>query len=538
MNMKNIILLSFLFNPILLLGQFFLNGDAIVTNDSCYQLTYETDFSSGSIWNETKINLNQSFDVIMQVYLGCKDGNGADGIVFGFQPVSTSIGMAGGGIGFENIVPSLGIEIDTWQNNGFSDPSYDHLAIIQNGNLNHGSSGTLAGPIQANATNPNIENCNFHDLRVTWDANNNTLDVYFDCELRLSYTGNIVDDIFNGDPEVFWGFTSATGGANNIHSICFTYTTFLDNLQDVVMCPGGSLRLEARGGVRYEWSPTEGLSNPTIARPIVAPTETTHYTVTIYDECDQAFMDELTVFVEGDSVFFDLGLDTALCQGESLVLDVTNTSSEYEWSTGATSPDIEVFNPGTYAVTVTKTDTFCIADDEITVRYLPLPQANLGQDTSLCLGQEITVSPHFLPADYLWQDGATDLEYTIRETGVYEVAVTNECGTVTDAIFVEVEDCTQVYFPSAFSPNFDGKNDYFLIQDDGDVEKIVLLRIFDRWGELVFEAEDFKPNLKEFAWDGMQKGQLMNSGVFVYYAEVLFRDGSEEIVIGELVLLN
>ena len=305
--MQTITLSLFFLCPCFLCGQFFLNGDAIATNDSCYQLTPAVNNSSGSVWNETKINLNESFNVVMQVSLGCQDGNGADGIVFGFQPVSTSIGSVGEGIGFQNITPSLGIEMDTWQNFNLNDPTFDHIAIIKNGNLNHGTSNTLAGPIQASASNPNIEDCNFHDLRVNWDANSHTLEVYFDCQQRLSYTGDIVNDIFNGNAEVFWGFTSATGGANNVHAICFTYTTFLDNLKDVVMCPGGSLRLEAKGGLRYEWSPTQGLSNPNIADPIVSPTQTTDYLVTIYDECEQPFFDELTVFVAGDSVFFDLG---------------------------------------------------------------------------------------------------------------------------------------------------------------------------------------------------------------------------------------
>jgi hypothetical protein len=86
-------------------------------------LTPETNFVAGSIWNGTKISLLQSFDVVARVYLGCKDVNGADGMVFGFQPISTSIGTAGGGMGFANIVPSIGIEIDTYQNTDFGDPS-------------------------------------------------------------------------------------------------------------------------------------------------------------------------------------------------------------------------------------------------------------------------------------------------------------------------------------------------------------------------------------------------------------------------------
>ena len=276
------------------IGQFFFNGMAVATNDSCVQLTSATNGVSGSVWNETKINLNESFDVALQIFLGCKDADGADGIVFGFQPLSTSIGGAGGGIGFQGITPSIGIEFDTWQNDQFADPFEDHIAIIQNGNLSHlpGNNNNLAGPVSASASTGNIEDCAYHELLVRWNANTLTLTVFFDCEERLSYTGNIVEEIFNGDPEVFWGFTSATGGANNRHEVCFSYTTFLDQLEDVVVCPGGQVELPARGGVRYKWTPEEGLSNPNIPNPIAAPTSSTLYTVEITDECNIPFYDD------------------------------------------------------------------------------------------------------------------------------------------------------------------------------------------------------------------------------------------------------
>ena len=131
-------------------AQFFLNGSAVATNDSCFQLTPAENWQVGSIWNGELIDLNQSFEVIADVFLGCEDTEGADGMVFGLQPVSTSIGQAGGGIGFENVMPSLGVEFDTYLNADFGDPEFDHLAIIRDGILNHNVlQGSLAGPVQA-----------------------------------------------------------------------------------------------------------------------------------------------------------------------------------------------------------------------------------------------------------------------------------------------------------------------------------------------------------------------------------------------------
>ena len=211
-------------------AQFILNGAATAIGDSCFQLTTANDFEVGSIWNEEKVNLNESFEVLVDLFLGCEDPQGADGIVFGLQPVSTAIGSAGEALGFGGVQPSLGVEFDTHQNFNLADPIFDHIAIVRDGQLDHNvPQGALAGPVQITNFTGNIEDCQYHPLRIQWEVESLTLSVYLDCELRLTYTGDIVNDIFGGDPLVFWGFTSATGGLSNVHEICFSYTTFLDH---------------------------------------------------------------------------------------------------------------------------------------------------------------------------------------------------------------------------------------------------------------------------------------------------------------------
>ena len=517
-------------------GQFFLNGDAFQMSDSsCYQLTYEQNWSAGSIWNPDEINLNESFEVVLEVFLGCKDADGADGLVFGFQPVSTSIGTGGGDIGFGGVVPSLGIEIDTWQNIDKGDPVADHIAVLKNGNLTHGSSNNLAGPVQASATTSNIEDCNNHDFRVSWDAEALLLKIYFDCELRLSYTGDIVNNIFGGDPHVFWGFTSATGGSNNYHRVCLKYTTFLDKLQDVIMCPGGQVPFFVSEGVSYSWTPEEGLDNPFSPNPIASPSQTTLYAVEIRDACDNIIHDDVLVEVAGDSVFFDLGPDTLLCEGEVLNLNVTTPTATYEWSDGSHQPTFSVLEAGTYMVTVTRTDTFCISTDRVMVEYTTLPELDLGQDTILCLEQVLTLDVYDpLAQSYLWEDGNTGDAFQIDQTGTYSVKVTNYCGTVEDAINVSFENCREVYAPNVFSPNLDGINDFFMLMDGGDIKKIEHFAIFDRWGDLVFEQKNILSNDVSAAWDG----EGWPEGVYTWFAEIEFRDGKSERLKGDVMLLR
>lgn len=519
-------------------AQFILNGEAVQTDDACYRLTSPVNWSVGSIWNPDKISLDESFEVVMDIFLGCKDGDGADGIVFGFQPVSTSIGVAGGGIGFQGIVPSLGIEIDTWQNLNIADPAYDHIAIIRNGDLNHASTNTLAGPLQASPGNPNIEDCNFHSLRVSWDAVAKRLSVYFDCALRIELRADIVNLIFGGDPEVFWGFTSATGGFNNLHQVCFSYTSFLDQMPDVVMCPGGQVQLQATGGTSYSWTPATGLSNPNVANPIASPAQTTTYAVEMRDACGIPIYDEVTVEVAGDSVFFDLGPDTTICEGQTLVLDATSSSSTYDWNTGQAGALLSVSQPGQYAVTVTKTDTFCVAEDFVQVGLTPLPRASLGQDTILCEGQSLLLRSTFEEGKPLWQDGSMADTFRVRRSGLYELAVSNECGTASDAIRVDIESCREVYIPNAFSPNDDGRNDRFYLYDGGDVQLVKTFSIYDRWGNQLFLRNNISPNDPREGWDGTFRGKPMPPGAYVFFTELLFRDGHEEVRSGDVTLLR
>ena len=540
---KHTLLLLFplLFHASETLAQFHLNGSAVQINDTCWTLTPDELWQSGSIWNVDKVNLNNSFQVIMELKFGCRDGDGADGILFGLQPVSTSIGQQGEGIGFQGVSPSIGIEFDTWQNTNLNDPTYDHISISKNGNLNHNSTSNLAGPVQANATNPNIEDCNWHKLRVNWDAQIQTLEIWFDCDLRLSYTGDIVNEVFGGDPNVFWGFTSATGGARNLHQVCYSYTTFLDGFKDVVICPGGQFQLKLSGGVKYKWTPATGLSNPNIANPIAAPQETTTYAVEVTDACNNPFFDSLTVFVDGDTVFFELGTDTLICEGQQLQLDATSYGTDtvtYLWSTGQTTPTVNALQTGLYTVTVT-IDEYCVADDRVAVTVIPLPGVSLPGDTTLCLEQTLSLDASTaIEQAYQWQDGTQGPFFTVTLPGRYTVSAFNFCGEVQAEISVFYEDCRQIYFPNAFTPNDDGINDVFLPFDGGDVAAVRVFKVFDRWGGLVFEAENFQPNDFDRGWDGRIFGRRANEGVYAWFAEVEFRDGVVEMLKGDVLLIR
>lgn len=441
--------------------QFFLNGSA-TGMDSCFQLTTTENWQVGSIWYGEKVNLNESFEVAVDLFLGCKDDEGADGIVFGLQPISTSIGVGGGDLGIGGVEPSLGVEFDTYQNGDFGDPIYDHIAIVRDGIVNHNTpQGSLAGPIQADINNPNIEDCQYHSASINWDANAQTLSVYLECELRLSYVGDIVNEIFDGDPLVFWGFTSATGGLNNIHEVCFSYTSILEGLVDQTICPGEAIPLEANGGVSYLWTPSEGLSNPSIANPIAAPEQTTLYTVQITNDCGNVFYEDVLITVDNDQ--FDV--------------EIVNVLNE----------PIEI-PPGTEIMLSAQID--------------PFSSGNYTYEWTSTLGSVIS------PSD----SGNVSVISSLDQLGTETITVwvTSENGCIVETTFnleiiLDLDDV-----PNVFTPDGDTMNDSFGLVTTTEFDHYHC-KIFNRWGQLIFETND-----QDLWWDGTFKGQPAPSEVYVY----------------------
>jgi len=200
---------------------YILNGNAYQENCHCYTLTNDLHFVSGSMWNQYKIDLTQSFDFSFNVNLGCRDADGADGIAFVLQPISTSIGNTGQGLGFGGISPSVGIVIDTWQNTDFLDPYYDHMGIYKNGDVNNNNTyDQLATPVAALPANANIEDCQWHVFHIIWNASTKNLSAQIDGAQKIETTIDIVNKIFAGDPMVYWGFTGSTGGSTNRQRVC------------------------------------------------------------------------------------------------------------------------------------------------------------------------------------------------------------------------------------------------------------------------------------------------------------------------------
>lgn len=200
---------------------FTLGGSARILNEECIRLTPDAQFMSGSAWYEKPIDLNMPFEITVCLVLGKNDDLGADGIGFVFHPTKRT-GYRGEGMGFAGLVPSLGIEFDTYQNYHLADPPEDHVAIMVNGQPHHYASVDGPNPV------PNLEDGNKHLLWINWDPIYKKLTVQLDGKTRAELAADIVAEIFEGNATVYWGVTAATGRKTNYQDICIKKLVFAE----------------------------------------------------------------------------------------------------------------------------------------------------------------------------------------------------------------------------------------------------------------------------------------------------------------------
>ena len=107
-----------------------------------------------------------------------------------------------------------------------------------------------------------------------------------------------------------------------------------------------------------------------------------------------------------------------------------------------------------------------------------------------------------------------------------------------DCISIRAEEIKRVYIPNTFSPNDDGVNDLWSIFPNDEIVAMPLIQVYNRWGEKMFEETNLALDGSAPSWNGQFKGRRLNPGVYVYSLNVLYADGSTEIIQGDVTIVN
>ena len=296
----------------------------------------------------------------------------------------------------------------------------------------------------------------------------------------------------------------------------------------------GRLSASVTGGTspyQYLWS--NGSAFPNIGQLIAGS-----YMVTVTDanQCTQlanAVIGNLPG-VSGNAVTNPLPCQNAK---EKIELNITSGTAPYtyKWSDGATTEALSNVHPGSYTVTVQDAngcsfDTTVIIDNlnNFSVSATGAATITLGGNTEL----HVTGTGSAQTA-FSWTPGGSLSCVTCAsnlaqpaETTTYTVVGTdtNGCSASDTVSVIVIEDYT-IFTPNAFTPNGDGNNDYFQIFGNLAGIHSIAIKIFDRWGEKVFESEE-----PTFKWDGTYKGVLQAPQVFAYEMKIVFQDGHSDLL--------
>ncbi len=320
---------------------------------------------------------------------------------------------------------------------------------------------------------------------------------------------------------------------------------------DTIICVGDAATLYGYGGVSYTWAGPGTISctacNPSKVSPIVV----SQYTVTGTDAHGCKGWDTTSVMLKTLTVAHAWG-DTAICFGKFAQL-YDSGGTKYTWLPDIGLSDYLTADP---LASPSNTVTYmaiaqlasCAPDTNyVTVVIYPLPTVNAGPDQTLLAGSvaQLTATGNLIN-NYLWTPGASlncdtcyNPQASMSVTTTYSVLVTSIHGCVnTDTVTIHLFcDNSQMFVPNAFTPNGDGSDDVFYPRGQG-VSIIKSFRIYNRWGEKLFERTNIKLNDESNAWDGSFNGGTPRPDVYVWVIDGVCETGEPLFLKGDVTIIR
>ena len=309
--------------------------------------------------------------------------------------------------------------------------------------------------------------------------------------------------------------------------------------EDMTICRGESTILDgaflySSGNItpEYTWSPAVFLDDPNIANPELTPSQSITYTLSIQSG-DCVLRDSVLVSVI-DKTEIE-AIDVTICQGDTAQLEVIGSADKYEWTPTEGLSDPTIANPTampTEDITYTVVASIATCDpdtSDATINIDELPNVSLPSLYSILNGSPIIMDLENVTADQTFEwSPATGLSCTtcpnptVNADAVPEYSVTvtdifTGCKKTLTTKVQQLDFCDEdlIGIPNGFTPNGDGNNDDLVIKySSALIVDNYSLKIFDRWGGLLFESNDINER-----WDGTSGGKKIPAGVVIYFME-------------------
>jgi gliding motility-associated-like protein len=298
---------------------------------------------------------------------------------------------------------------------------------------------------------------------------------------------------------------------------------------DTSICVPDNAMLSVTGALTYVWTPGISLNCANCSNPVAAPTISTGYVVFGTDSNGCVNSDTVVVNIQSKTTFSTMD-SGEVCLGQAFQLHASGAVS-FHWTPDSTIDHPDIADPlarpkKTTTYFVIAKEGSCAADTQkVRVRVNPLPFVDAGKDETAIAGNPVQLQASGNNIHHLvWSpDSLLDcttcygpIAHPMMTTTFYVTAYTEKGCPATDSVTIHVLcDGSQLFVPNTFTPNGDGKNDYFFPRGVG-INEVELLRVYDRWGELLFERQHFGLNEEYAGWDGTAKGKLLPPDVYVY----------------------